>query len=248
MASPSLGRQPASAPRTQVSRAKPAVAGALSFAFFLWLTLAVYGARTQSFDLHWRSTVHAWSTPQATEFMLYATQSGAIVALTLLSMGVILGFLFLKLKRAAALMAANMVGAWVLNDSLKILFHRPRPEPFFGLLPPGDYSFPSGHSLCSFCFYAMIAALFWTRIRSRTARVGVVAVTGVVIVTVGLSRVYLGVHYPTDVLGAWAIGLCWVSFLMVFDEREEAKAPAATKPEPFAPEAPVADPSIVDAS
>jgi undecaprenyl-diphosphatase len=157
--------------------------------------------------------------------MFYATQLGAIVALSFLSAGVILGFLFLRLKRAASLMAANMTGAWLLNDGLKQFFHRPRPEPFFGIPPPGDFSFPSGHSLCSFCFYGMITALFVRRVRNRTARWVIVSLAVLIIAAVGLSRVYLGVHYPSDVLGAWAIGLCWVSFLLMFDKREEPRLP-----------------------
>ena len=204
---------------------KRVVAWVLALFIFLWLALEVYGARTQDFDISLRSAVHAWSTPHVTEFMLYATQLGAIVALTFLSIGVILGFLFLRLKRAAALLAVNMVGAWVLNDSLKVFFHRSRPEPFFGLPPPGDYSFPSGHSLCSFCFYGMITALFVTRIRNRAARIAILTLAALIIATVGLSRVYLGVHYPTDVLGGWAIALCWISFLLVFDKREEPQVP-----------------------
>lgn len=153
--------------------------------------------------------------------MRHATQLGAILALSTLSVGVVFGFLFLKLRRAAILMASNMVGAGLFNDSLKVLFHRARPDPFFGIPPPGDYSFPSGHSLCSFCFYGMIAALFVARIRNRAARVAVVMAAALIIFSVGMSRVYLGVHYPTDVLGGWTLALSWISFLLVFDTREQ---------------------------
>ena len=157
--------------------------------------------------------------------MLYATQVGAVVALCFLSAGVILGFLFLRLKRAAALMSANMVGAGLLNDGLKAFFHRLRPEPFFGIAPPGDFSFPSGHALCSFCFYGMITALFFRRIRNRAARIAITSAAVIIILLVGVSRVYLGVHYPTDVLGAWSLGLFWISFLVMFDKREEPRVP-----------------------
>jgi undecaprenyl-diphosphatase len=205
--------------------------------FFFWLAAEVHGSRTQSLDLHWRALLHAGSSPRVTEFMAYTTQLGAIVALSFLSAGVILGFLFLKLKRAAALMTANMVGAWILNDSLKILFHRIRPEPFFGIPPPGDYGFPSGHSLCSFCFYGMVTAMFLVRIRNRAARSVILTAAILIIGGVGLSRVYLGVHYPTDVFGGWSIALCWISFLMMFDRREEPQVPRATGIEPITSDA-----------
>jgi membrane-associated phospholipid phosphatase len=193
----------------------------MSWLAFLGLALGVHGGHTQSFDLYWRGVVHSWSSPARTEFMHDATQLGAIIALSMLSVGVIFGFLFLKLKRAALLMASNMIGAGLFNDSLKALFHRARPNPFFGIPPPGDYSFPSGHSLCSFCFYGMIAALFVARIRNRAARVAVVMAAALIIFSVGMSRVYLGVHYPTDVLGGWTLALSWISFLLIFDTREQ---------------------------
>jgi undecaprenyl-diphosphatase len=219
MASPTLSRQLVITGPTY--RVGAAFVCSLSFLFFLWLAHQVQGTRTQEFDQHWRALVHVRSSPLFTEFMAYTTQLGAIVALSFLSSGMILGFLFLKLKRAAALMTTNMVGAWILNDSLKLLFHRARPEPFFGILPPGDYSFPSGHSLCSFCFYGMITALFIRRIQNRAARGVIIGAAALIIAGVGLSRVYLGVHYPTDVLGGWSMALCWISFLLMFDKREE---------------------------
>jgi undecaprenyl-diphosphatase len=230
MASPGLARQLPSAGSTYRFRA--ALTSLLFLFVFLWLALDVDASRTQSFDLHARALLHSGSSPRITGFMARTTQLGAIVALSFLSAGVILGFLFLKLKRAAALMGINMVGAWVLNDWLKLLFHRARPEPFFGIPPPGDYSFPSGHSLCSLCFYGMIAALFVTRIRNRAARAVIVTAAAMIIAGVGLSRVYLGVHYPTDVLGGWSIALCWISFLLIFDRREEPQVPIATGLEP----------------
>jgi undecaprenyl-diphosphatase len=220
-------------------RIEAAFVCSLSFLFFLWLALPVHGTRTQAFDQHWRGLIHVSSSPLLTEFMAYTTQLGAIVALSFLSSGVILGFLFLKLKRAAALMTTNMVVAWILNDSLKLLFHRARPKPFFGIPPPGDYSFPSGHSLCSFCFYGMITALFIARIQNRAARGVIIGAAALIIAGVGLSRVYLGVHYPTDVLGGWSIALCWISFLLMFDKREEPQVPEPSEVETVAGQATV---------
>jgi membrane-associated phospholipid phosphatase len=237
MASPSLGRQLVT-PAYRV-RIEAAFVCSLSFLFFIGLALHVHGIRAEAFDQHWRALVHVSSSPLLTEFMAYTTQLGAIVALSFLSSGVILGFLFLRLKRAAALMTTNMVGAWILNDSLKLMFHRARPEPFFGIPPPGDYSFPSGHSLCSFCFYGMITALFIARIQNRAARGVIIGAAALIIAGVGLSRVYLGVHYPTDVLGGWSIALCWISFLLMFDKREEPQVSEPSEVEPVAGEATV---------
>lgn len=235
MASPGLARQLPGAGSTY--RFKAALTSLLFLFVFLWLALDVDASRTQSFDLHGRALLHAGSSPWITGFMVYTTQLGAIVALSFLSSGVILGFLFLRLKRAAVLMTTNMVGAWILNDLLKLLFHRARPEPFFGITPPGDYSFPSGHSLCSLCFYGMITALFVVRIQNRAARGVIIGAASLIIAGVGLSRVYLGVHYPTDVLGGWSIALCWISFLLMFDKREDPQVPEPAEIETLTREA-----------
>ena len=197
----------------------------LALLCFFWLALETNRGHTNSFDSRIRAAVHGQSSLRNTEFMSRATQLGDIVALSFLSTGVILGFLFLRLKRAAALMAANMVGAWLLNDGFKAFFQRVRPEPFFGIPPPGDFSFPSGHSLCSFCFYGMVTALFVGRIRNRAARVVIVGAAAAIILSVGFSRVYLGVHHASDVLGGWSLGLFWVSFLLLFDESESPRVP-----------------------
>ena len=107
-----------------------------------------------------------------------------------------------------------MAGAAVLETVLKYSFHRPRPVPFFGTAPP-SYSFPSGHALASLCFYGQLAIVLTDKICSRSARVLVWLVTGVFIAAIGLSRVYLGVHYSSDVIAGYAVATAWISSLAV---------------------------------
>src|SRR5205809_746795 len=80
-------------------------------------------------------------------------------------------FLHLRRIRGAILLTVTMAGVTLLNWILKGIFQRPRPLPFFGLTTPTSYSFPSGHSLASFCFYGALAALVTARLRSRALRV-----------------------------------------------------------------------------
>jgi undecaprenyl-diphosphatase len=105
----------------------------------------------------------------------------------------------------------------VLDISLKHAFHRIRPVPFFVALPH-TYSFPSGHALFSFCFYGVLAGLLADRTRSRTARIYLRLAAAVLIAAIGLSRIYLGVHYPTDVLGGYLAAAVWVSSMIAFDQ------------------------------
>jgi undecaprenyl-diphosphatase len=102
------------------------------------------------------------------------------------------------------------LGATILNEVMKLFFQRRRPDAFFGYHQPRTYSFPSGHSIESACFYGMMAAILVVRMRSRGARTAVWAVATILALAVGFSRIYLGVHYPTDVLAGYAAAVIWV--------------------------------------
>ena len=96
-------------------------------------------------------------------------------------------------------------GAAAINFLTKLIFHRVRPHLWPSLTPEADYSFPSGHALISLAVMVSLLLLAWpTRWRGPTLLAG-----GFFVLLVGLSRLYLGVHYPTDVLAGWAAGGAW---------------------------------------
>jgi undecaprenyl-diphosphatase len=112
-------------------------------------------------------------------------------------------------KRTVLLLLAAIGGGYLLSTGMKYGFSRPRPE----LVPHGSYvytsSFPSGHSMMSAVTYLTLAALL-ARTQSRMRmRVFLLGVAAVLTVCVGFSRVYLGVHWPTDVLAGWTLGAAW---------------------------------------
>ncbi len=100
-------------------------------------------------------------------------------------------------------------GAMLLNVVFKSFFQRTRPDVLVKLWTENDYSFPSGHATMAMALIATLVALVW---RTRW-RVPLMLVGGLYVLTMGLARVYVGVHYPTDVIGGWAAGLAWVSGL-----------------------------------
>jgi undecaprenyl-diphosphatase len=108
------------------------------------------------------------------------------------------------------------VGGGLLEVTLKLVFQRQRPEAFFGVSPV-SYSFPSGHAVGAFCFYATVAALIAHRVRGYWLRVTVGIVAAIMIAGIGFSRIYLGVHYPTDVIAGYAAAAVWVSALVFVD-------------------------------
>jgi undecaprenyl-diphosphatase len=143
--------------------------------------------------------------------MGFATRLGSASLLTLLFLACFLGLCLGGLRRNAWTLAITMAGAVVLENGLKYLVHRARPEPFFGLSAPETYSFPSGHTLFSTCFYGVIAWSIADHVSDSFSRAAIWISAAVIIVVVGFSRVYLGIHYPTDVLGGFLAAAFWLS-------------------------------------
>jgi undecaprenyl-diphosphatase len=111
--------------------------------------------------------------------------------------------------RMALLFVVTVLGAYLLDEVLKLGFRRARPVAFFGLKAAG-YSFPSGHALVSCASYGVLAAFSAARTGSRVRRWMLRAGAALLIGMIGISRVYLGVHYPSDVLAGYAAALVWV--------------------------------------
>jgi undecaprenyl-diphosphatase len=131
-------------------------------------------------------------------------------------------FLFRGWRRGALLVLLTIAGAWLLDTGLKLFFGRARPEPFYDYYPaPSSYSFPSGHALFAVCFFGGLAVLLTHRLNRRVAQVAVWLLAALIILLIGSSRVYLGVHYPTDVVGGYAVGLAWVTAVAFGDRLAE---------------------------
>lgn len=95
----------------------------------------------------------------------------------------------------------------LLNKGLKMLFERARPDDILPLIDQGGYAFPSGHSVTSMAFYGLLLFLVQARMEDRKKANALSAVLLLLIALIGPSRIYLGVHYPTDVLAGWAEGI-----------------------------------------
>ena len=110
----------------------------------------------------------------------------------------------------AALLPVVLGGAELLNLVLKLSFHRDRPE--HGVVHLDTYSYPSGHAMIAAATYGAFAYLLWGRVRAWRARAVISVVMLVLVVVICFSRVYLGVHYLSDVLGGAAAGTTWLAF------------------------------------
>jgi undecaprenyl-diphosphatase len=182
---------------------------------FAWLSEEMLEGETRAFDESVRGIIHQHAQPQLTNLMRFVTLLGSTAVLLTLGVCVTLIFLRIKWRHAALIFAITMAGTFLLNAVLKLLFQRGRPSPFFDLTAPSSYSFPSGHAIYSLCFYGTLAALATARMDSHVAQAVVWIIAVMLVIMIGLSRVYLGVHYPSDVLGGYAGGLVWVCTIAI---------------------------------
>lgn len=176
----------------------------------LWLGEEVRRGGTQWFDDRIRLMVHGWATPALTTLMRGFSLMGEPKFLIIWGALVIFGQVWRGRARTALLFFITVAGAELVDQLLKLLFHRVRPAAFFGLKEPFGYSFPSGHALVSCTFFGVLAAMAAARTESRPRRVLYYCVAAALTGAIGFSRVYLGVHYPSDVVAGYAAAVVWV--------------------------------------
>lgn len=180
---------------------------------FVWDHVKDQGRDTTAFDrviLFWmhRHTI-PWVTTVA-RGLAWMGSPPTIVTLAVLA--ALLGLFWRRIRGAAWTLPIAVLGAGVIIQGVKMEFRRPRPHFFTPLLKETGYSFPSGHSLIAVVVYGLLGyfVLSLVRKRGRAARRGVITLTVLLIIAIGVSRVYVGVHYPTDVLAGWTAGIPWL--------------------------------------
>jgi undecaprenyl-diphosphatase len=198
-----------------VSRAKFAWGAvvALAAGLFARLAFTVSSGRGPAFDLAIRAAVHSLASPPLTRTMQAITILGSEWFLIPFGIVVVWRLAASGRRGAAALLAASALGGEALTQILKLAFHRMRPQAFFGLTSPSNYSFPSGHSITVCCFWGVLAAILAARAKSAWSRAALWSSAILLAALVGFSRVYLGVHYPSDVLAGYAVAVVWVAAL-----------------------------------
>ena len=225
---PSIEKQPAPPPSMRAVILGSLAVAVIAIVLFWWLADEVFAGHTQRFDTAVRSWVHQFASPGLTRAMIAISAMGSHVLAIVLIIALVV-FLRMKWRRAAVWMIFTMVGGLILEITLKQVFHRTRPEAYF-VIEPHSYSFPSGHSLMSFCIYGVLAGLLTARIKSPCLRVLIWACAAVLVAAIGLSRIYLGVHYPSDVLAGYLAAAVWVSTLVTADRVRKRKKLRITHP------------------
>lgn len=187
------------------------IAAAAALALFSWLGHEILTDVTPVLDDRIRLAVHSFASPRLTAIMRALSLYGGPAGLT--PLGIVLAVVFLRKRwrRGALLVVVTMAGAGLLDTLLKLTFRRSRPAAFFDYPLPASHSFPSGHAFFAASFFGGVAVLVSGRVRNPLLRALIWIVAAALILLVGLSRVYLGVHYPSDVLAGYAAATVWVA-------------------------------------
>jgi len=150
--------------------------------------------------------IHAHSSTFLDKLFLAITTIGNVEVITLIALTIIGILLYKRYRLQAAIIFSSFFGAAAANFVLKLVFHRDRPAFWQSAIRETGYSFPSGHAMLSSALALSIIAIAWnTRWRWLAIGIGVPF-----ILLIGYSRLYLGVHYPTDVLAGWLASSAWV--------------------------------------
>lgn len=159
--------------------------------------------------------LHALVQPGLTSAVLLITWFGSAAGITLVSLIMVLAFLAAGKARKALFVFMSGVGSAILVNAAKEYILRPRPMLIAPIVVEPGYSFPSGHSTQSACLYGAILVLAWSYCKPLWLRLVVCFLLLAFVALVGLSRIYLGVHYPSDVLGGFFLGLFWLSICVL---------------------------------
>lgn len=179
-----------------------------------------------AFDRVIMSFIQGLETPSLTAIMKFFTLMGSFKMIALIAIIVII-FLYIVLKHRSELILFTIViiGARILNRFLKEFFQRTRPD-FHRLIEIGGYSFPSGHAMNAMAAYGILTFLLWRHISSRRGRTFLIVLSSLFILMIGISRIYLGVHYPSDIIAGYLASGFWVGMAIWIYQKYKEKRQA----------------------
>lgn len=166
----------------------------------------VFEKEIMKLDIMGYGIVSSIINPSVTPIAIVITNlGGAIVICTL----TIILLLLIKNKKISFCILLNLVIATILNILLKNIVQRPRPNEF-RLISETGYSFPSGHSMISMAFYGFLIYLIYKYFKNKKLKIVLITFLSILIILIGITRIYLGVHYTSDVIAGFLISVCYL--------------------------------------
>ena len=184
----------------------------VSLVLFLFIAEDIFAKEILSMDTLGYEVISSFISDNVTSFMKFITYFGSAYVLIPLTA---LLFILTKNKKLHILIVSNLILVTFLNQFLKFFFQRPRPEEY-RLISESGYSFPSGHAMVSMAFYGLLIYIVYKYVKNVYLKYGLMVILFMLILFIGISRIYLGVHYTSDVLGGYLLSICYLTvFTMV---------------------------------
>ncbi|MCU7667612.1 phosphatase PAP2 family protein [Bacillus thuringiensis] len=195
----------------------------ISLICFGIMAVLVTKQKTVAFDNKVIAFIQGLESPVLTTIMKVFTTIGSTKTVTVICL-IVMFVLYkvLKQRSECLLFIAAILGSNVLFISLKMIFQRERPS-LYRLIEETGYSFPSGHSTIAFTLYGTILFLLWRYIQVRWKRVVLMVLTAMMILVTGISRIYLGVHYPSDILAGFLIAGFWITLIIGIHQKNTSE-------------------------
>lgn len=180
----------------------------ISLILFLVITENVFNNEIMKADTIGYNIVSSLISDKLTPLVKVVTWFGNAACLILLT---VILFIIIKNKKAGLLIGTNLVIISILNQTLKSLLQRPRPTGF-RIINETGYSFPSGHSMISMAFYGFLIYLIYKNVKNKCLKFTLIISLFILIISIGLSRIYLGVHYTSDVFAGFLLSIAYLIF------------------------------------
>ena len=187
----------------------------------------VFDKEIMKLDIMGYGLISSLINPSVTPIAIIITNLGGAIAVILLT---VIFCILINNKKISFTILLNVVIATILNILLKNIIQRPRPDDF-RLISETGYSFPSGHSMVSMAFYGLLIYLSIKYLKNRKLKVILITSLSILIILIGISRIYLGVHYTSDVIAGFLISACYLivytslvkKYIIEREEKNESK-------------------------
>lgn len=191
---------------------------------FILMAIIVKEGMVERFDLAIIQYVQGLESVYLTKIMLVFTNIGSFpFVITIFIITSLFLFFVLHHRSELFLYTGLLIVTQIVNQLLKTFFQRTRPE-FHRLVEIGGYSFPSGHAMTAFTVYTILTFLLWRHIRTTFGRFLLLAVSILFILLIGISRIYLGVHFPSDIIGGYSMSafLCGIGIWIFLKVKQKS--------------------------
>ena len=178
----------------------------ISSFLFIWITYAIFNDKITELDNNVHSHILGIRNNSLTDILILITNISSAYALIVLS---IILLATMKKKKIPLLISLNLMCAFITNQTAKLIFTRPRP---FGinLIEESGFSYPSGHAMVSMSYFGFIAYLLYKNQKNKFTKTILIITIFLTILTIGFSRIYLGVHYLSDVIGGFLLSIIYL--------------------------------------